>query len=66
MPGHYHGGAFIGQHNSWNGTELSGYKVVFVPFGEDGRPCGVAGLPDGSLLVPDDAAGTAWRVSARR
>lgn len=28
-----------------------------------GRPCGVAILPDGSLLVADDAANTIWRVS---
>lgn len=29
-----------------------------------GRPVGVAMLPDGSLLVTDDASGTIWRVSA--
>jgi glucose/arabinose dehydrogenase len=90
LPPHYRGGAFVGQHGSWNRAELSGYKVVFVPFGEDGRPsgppedfltgfvadaarseihgrpCGVAELPDGSLLVADDAADTVWRVSVGR
>ncbi len=30
-----------------------------------GRPVGVATLPDGSLLVADDAADRLWRVSAR-
>src|SRR5690606_27148021 len=34
---HYTGGAFIGQHGSWNREPRSGYKVVFVPFA-NGRP----------------------------
>jgi glucose/arabinose dehydrogenase len=37
FPQKYHQGAFIGQHGSWNRSELSGYKVLFVPF-IDGRP----------------------------
>ena len=32
-------GAFIGQHGSWNRSELVGYKVAFVPFA-DGKPNG--------------------------
>jgi glucose/arabinose dehydrogenase len=36
---HYVGGAFVGQHGSWNRKPLSGYKVIFVPFA-DGRPSG--------------------------
>lgn len=28
----YKGGAFIGQHGSWNRSSLSGYKVTFIPF----------------------------------
>ena len=39
FPAKYHNGAFIGQHGSWNRSELSGYKVVFVPFA-DGKPSG--------------------------
>ena len=39
LPEHYRGGAFIGQHGSWNRKPRSGYKVVFVPF-KDGRPSG--------------------------
>jgi len=31
-------GAFIGLHGSWNRKPLSGYKVVFVPFGDNGYP----------------------------
>jgi len=41
FPTRYHGGAFVGQHGSWNHSELVGYKVVFVPF-KDGRPAGPA------------------------
>jgi glucose/arabinose dehydrogenase len=39
FPSKYRGGAFIGQHGSWNRSTLSGYKVVFVPF-KDGKPFG--------------------------
>ncbi|HEX6012570.1 MAG TPA: sorbosone dehydrogenase family protein, partial [Geminicoccaceae bacterium] len=86
FPERYRGGAFIGQHGSWNRAELSGYKVAFVPFAQGrpsgpmedfltgfvadgdrslvhGRPCGVVMLPDGSLLVADDAGNRIWRVA---
>jgi glucose/arabinose dehydrogenase len=36
-----HGGAFIGQHGSWNRSVRAGYKVVFVPFA-GGKPSGPA------------------------
>jgi glucose/arabinose dehydrogenase len=39
FPAHYQGGAFIGEHGSWNRKPFSGYKVVFVPF-KDGEPEG--------------------------
>ena len=39
FPERYRGGAFIGQHGSWNRSVPSGYKVIFVPFA-DGRPAG--------------------------
>ena len=32
FPAKYNGGAFIGQHGSWNSAKLAGYKVTFVPF----------------------------------
>ncbi|MDO9707740.1 PQQ-dependent sugar dehydrogenase [Paracraurococcus lichenis] len=41
LPARYAGGAFIGEHGSWDRPDLSGYKVVFVPF-ENGRPSGKA------------------------
>jgi glucose/arabinose dehydrogenase len=37
FPESFAGGAFIGEHGSWNRKPLSGYRVVFVPF-KDGRP----------------------------
>ncbi|MFZ1548534.1 MAG: sorbosone dehydrogenase family protein [Candidatus Nitrotoga sp.] len=39
LPKHFVGGAFIGQHGSWNRQPRSGYKVIFVPFA-GGRPAG--------------------------
>ena len=39
FPARYRGGAFIGQHGSWNRKPRSGYQVVFVPFAA-GRPSG--------------------------
>ncbi len=33
------GGAFVGQHGSWNRRPRSGYNVVFVPFA-NGKPSG--------------------------
>lgn len=41
FPAKYNGGAFIGQHGSWNRSLFSGYKVVFVPF-SGGKPSGKA------------------------
>jgi glucose/arabinose dehydrogenase len=38
--GQFAGGMFVGQHGSWNRVPVSGYKVVFVPFGANGYPNG--------------------------
>jgi glucose/arabinose dehydrogenase len=40
LPSQYRGGAFVGQHGSWNRRPRSGYKVIFVPFA-NGRPSGL-------------------------
>ncbi len=57
LPPRYRNGAFIGQHGSWNRKELSGYKVIFVPF-TNGEP---AGPPEdiltGFTTVDGDANG---------
>ena len=39
FPEHYRGGAFIGEHGSWNRNPFSGYAVVYVPFA-NGKPTG--------------------------
>ncbi len=39
LPSRYRGGAFVGQHGSWNRRPFSGYRVVFVPFA-NGQPAG--------------------------
>jgi glucose/arabinose dehydrogenase len=41
LPAGYRGGAFVGEHGSWNRQVLNGYKVVYVPF-TDGKPSGPA------------------------
>ncbi|MBB3102673.1 PQQ-dependent sugar dehydrogenase [Azomonas macrocytogenes] len=55
---HYRNGAFIGQHGSWNRKPRSGYKVIFVPFDDQGRP---AGPPEDILTgFIDDEKGEAF------
>ncbi len=41
LPGKYKGGAFVGQHGSWNRSQFSGYQVAFVPF-KNGKATGAA------------------------
>ena len=55
LPRRYRGGAFIGQHGSWNRRPPSGYKVVFVPFSE-GRPAGEPQDVLTGFLSPDGQA----------
>ncbi|MFC4212714.1 PQQ-dependent sugar dehydrogenase [Pedobacter lithocola] len=79
FPAKYQGGAFIGQHGSWNRSALSGYKVAFVPF-KNGKPIAdaedfltgfianaekgeVYGRPVGVTLTPDGALLVADDVS---
>lgn len=56
LPARYAGGAFIGQHGSWNRKQPAGYKVVFVPFAA-GRP---AGPPEDILTGFLSAKGEAY------
>jgi glucose/arabinose dehydrogenase len=55
LPRRYAGGAFIGQHGSWNRKPRSGYKVIFVSFA-NGRP---VGAPEDILTGFVDAEGSA-------
>lgn len=41
LPPRFAHGMFVGQHGSWNREPLSGYRVIFVPFG-NGKPSGEA------------------------
>ncbi len=55
LPQRYAGGAFVGEHGSWNRRPLNGYKVVFVRF-EGGQP---VGPPEDVLTGFVDANGAA-------
>ena len=55
LPKRYSGGAFVGQHGSWNRRPRSGYKVIFVAFA-NGRP---VGGPEDVLTGFVDANGNA-------
>jgi glucose/arabinose dehydrogenase len=39
LPAQYQGGAFIGEHGSWDRSPLSGYMVAYVKF-DNGKPVG--------------------------
>jgi glucose/arabinose dehydrogenase len=57
LPAKYRGGAFVGEHGSWDRPDLNGYKVVFVPF-SDGRPNGKAeDVVTGFLNANNEARG---------
>jgi len=58
FPERYRGGAFVGEHGSWNRAMMTGYKVVFVAF-KDGKP---DGLPEDFLtgFLPDPKTGVAY------
>jgi glucose/arabinose dehydrogenase len=55
LPERFHGGAFIGQHGSWNRSQPAGYRVIFVKF-EQGKPVGEPSEVLGGFL---DAQGDA-------
>lgn len=57
LPPSYRGGAFIGEHGSWNRPQLNGYKVVYVPFA-NGHPNGPAqDVVTGFLSHDEEARG---------
>jgi glucose/arabinose dehydrogenase len=55
LPAHYRGGAFVGEHGSWDRPVLNGYKVVYIPF-VDGRPSGPPEDVVTGFLVDGDKA----------
>jgi glucose/arabinose dehydrogenase len=86
FPEKYRNGAFVAFRGSWNRNQGTGYKVVFVPFDNNGRspgyyedfltgfllnpsipttwgrPVGLLVLPDGSLLVTEEANNRIYRI----
>ncbi len=86
FPEKYRNGAFVAFRGSWNRSQGTGYKIVFVPFNVEGRsqgyyedfltgfltdptvpttwgrPVGLLTLPDGSLLITEEANNRIYRV----
>lgn len=57
FPAQYRGGAFVGQHGSWNRKPRNGYRVIFVPFA-NGAPAGPPqDILTGFLNDQDEAMG---------
>lgn len=58
FPQHFRGGAFIGEHGSWNRRPFTGYKVVYVAF-RNGKP---EGKPEDFVtgFMPSDRQGVAY------
>jgi len=57
FPSSYKGGAFVGEHGSWDRSPFNGYRVVFVPF-KDGKPDGPPkDVVTGFLNSNDEARG---------
>jgi glucose/arabinose dehydrogenase len=52
FPARYAGGAFVGEHGSWDRDVPSGYEVAFVPF-SGGRPAGKPETFVGGFLDKD-------------
>jgi glucose/arabinose dehydrogenase len=69
------GEALVAEHGSWDRSTPVGYQVVRLRVGSSrsgnglrflsgvGRPVDVKELPDGSIVVSDDAGGRIWRIS---
>jgi glucose/arabinose dehydrogenase len=55
LPAVFTGGAFIGEHGSWDRYRFNGYRVSFVPFA-NGRPSGKARIIVNGFLNDDGEA----------
>jgi glucose/arabinose dehydrogenase len=55
LPASYRGGAFVGEHGSWDRSPFNGYRVVFIPF-TDGHPSGPPKDVVTGFLNSDNAA----------
>ena len=57
LPPAFMNGMFIGLHGSWNRKPLSGYKVVYVPFGDTGPSGGTVDVLTGFVDADGNALG---------
>ncbi|HWE99188.1 MAG TPA: sorbosone dehydrogenase family protein [Caulobacteraceae bacterium] len=55
LPPAWRGGAFVGEHGSWDRQKPNGYKVVYIPFA-NGRPSGMPVDAVAGFLVGGDKA----------
>jgi len=53
LPEKYQGGAFVGEHGSWDRSPLSGYQVVFIAF-QQGKPVGKPVTLVSGFYSPDE------------
>ena len=65
FPAQFGGGAFVGEHGSWNRSDLNGYHVVFIRF-ENGRPVGTPQDFVSGFVKGDEARGRPVGVAVDR
>ncbi len=65
FPAQFRGGAFVGEHGSWNRDQYNGYRVSFVPF-SGGRPSGKATDFLTGFVSGDDVKGRPVGVAVDR
>jgi len=63
FPAHYHNGAFVASHGSWNRSVAAGYKVMFFPM-TNGNPGPIEDFVTG-FLASDGSNGTSVRAWGR-
>lgn len=64
FPADVTGNAIVTYHGSWNRTPATGYKVVMIPFGQDGMPSGAVTSLLESKASGDTGAGWTHRPVA--
>lgn len=60
FPKEYRGDAFVAFHGSWNRERLTGFKIVRIRFGKDGRPVANAYEDFLSGWLPDPGSTDVW------
>lgn len=60
FPEEYRGDAFVAFHGSWNRARLTGYKIVRVRFGKDGKPLANSYEDFITGWLPDPGSSEVW------